>query len=235
MRLALATLLLLAMTAAPATAAAPRVQTLVVARDGAILGGPKGVRPARTTVAVGRARCRVPERTPLAALAALRRAGGPRFTLRRFGGCGGLYVSGIAGRQARGRDGWVYKVGRRAGTAGAADPSGPFGAGRLRAGARVLWFWCVMRGGGCQRTLEARPSARTVRRGGRLRVTVRGYDDFGRGRRVRGAVVRLAGARAVTDARGVATLRAPRRRGGVRLRATREAMVPAFPTTVRVR
>ena len=41
----------------------------------------------------------------------------------------------IAGERNRGQDGWVYKVGRRAGTAGAADAAGPFGNGRGCAGA----------------------------------------------------------------------------------------------------
>ena len=57
----------------------------------------------------------------------------------------------------RGRRGWAYKVGNKAGTTGAADPSGPFGTGRrLRKTQRVLWFYCVLRSRGCQRTLSIR-------------------------------------------------------------------------------
>ena len=61
--------------------------------------------------------------------------------------------------RARGRDGWVYKVGNRSGSAGAADPGGSFGTGRtLRGGERVLWFWCVKdRRDACQRTLADAP------------------------------------------------------------------------------
>ena len=75
------------------------------------------------------------------------------------------------------------------GTAGAADPGGPFGTGkRLRAGDRVLWFWCAQGVAGCQRTLEVTPGAVTgAERGGTWRVTVRGYDDQGTGKAVAGA------------------------------------------------
>ena len=67
----------------------------------------------------------------------------------------GLLVTGIGPDRNRGQRGWVYKVGRRAATAGAGDLGGPFGRGRLRAGQRVTWFYCV-RAGDCQRTLEVR-------------------------------------------------------------------------------
>ena len=68
-------------------------------------------------------------------------------------------MSGIGADLNRGQNGWVYKVGRRAATAGAADPTGAFGNGRLRRGQRVTWFYCRLRAGGCQRTLELRLSA----------------------------------------------------------------------------
>ena len=58
---------------------------------------------------------------------------------------GGLFVESIRGDVNRGQNGWVYKVGRRAATAGAADPTGPFGHGRLRNGQSVTWFYCRLR------------------------------------------------------------------------------------------
>ncbi|MCV5639324.1 hypothetical protein OFN49_31050, partial [Escherichia coli] len=70
-------------------------------------------------------KCTAPQGTALAALAGVRRAGGPTFALT--GGCGAsLYVRRIGAHAARGYEGWVYKVGNRAATAGAADPGGPF-------------------------------------------------------------------------------------------------------------
>ena len=51
------------------------------------------------------------------------------FRLRDYGACsrrardaGSLYVRQIGPDRERGRDGWVYKVGSRAGSTGAADP-----------------------------------------------------------------------------------------------------------------
>ena len=38
-------------------------------------------------------------------------------------------------------------------------PSGPFGAGRLRAGQRVTWFYCALENRSCQRTLELSAAA----------------------------------------------------------------------------
>ena len=133
---------------------------------------------------VGGRRCAVGRATPLSALAGTRL----KLGFRDYGSCGrsprdagALYVKRIGADRARGAAGWVYKVGRRAGTTGAADPSGPFGRGKLKRGARVLWFWCVqVSGEACQRTLEV-ASAPTVAPGAMLAVTVRGYDDNGRG------------------------------------------------------
>ena len=140
-----------------------------------------------------------------------------------------------AGERARGAAGWVYKVGRRAGTTGAADPSGPFGHGRLKRGARVLWFWCAQSGGeACQRTLEVSLGRRRLPPGGMLAVTVRGYDDNGRGVPVAGATVRLGSATAVTDA----SRRRPGRRSGgaarYRLTAEHDGMVRSWPRKVTV-
>ena len=119
------------------------------------------------------------------------------------------------------------------GTTGAADPSGPFGTGkRLRSG-RLLWFWCVQnRAGGCQRTLEARPERTTVAPGAPLRVTVRGYDDNGRGVAVAGALVRLGGAQALTGADGVAVVTAPGAPARCALTAEHAGMVRSFPERV---
>ena len=113
--------------------------------------------PRQATVTVAGRRCAVGDGT---ALAALVRSRPGRLRLRDFGACStrprdsaGLLVTGIRSDRNRGQRGWVYKVGRRAATAGAGDMSGPFGRGRLRAGQRVTWFYCV-RAADCQRTLE---------------------------------------------------------------------------------
>src|SRR3954451_12085502 len=83
-------------------------------------------------VRAGHRRCAVGSRTPLAALV---RSKPGRIRLRDFASCsrpprdaGGLSVSAIGtdAERGRGRGGWVYKVGPKAATAGAADPSGPF-------------------------------------------------------------------------------------------------------------
>ncbi len=125
----------------------------------------------------------------------------------------------------------MYKVGSRAGTAGAGDAAGPFGSGRLRPGARVVWYWCRV-ALACQRSLAVAPAARAVPRGGPLSVVVRSYDDAGRGRRVARAVVALGAARALTGADGRATLLAPATPGRYRVTAVARGLVPAFPETV---
>ena len=170
--------------AVPAPAGAASVQLMVVGKTRVLReAGP--VRLKARSVRVGGRRCAVGRATPLSVLAGTRL----KLRLRDYGACGrsardagSLYVRAVAGERARGAAGWVYKVGRRAGTTGAADPSGPFGRGRLKRGARVLWFWCAQTGGeACQRTLEV-SSAGSVAAGGMLAVTVRGYDDNGDGR-----------------------------------------------------
>src|SRR5207247_5007607 len=117
----------------------------------------------------------------------------------------GLYVRKIGPDAARGQNGWVYKVGQKLGTAGAADPAGPFGNGRLKAGAQVTWFYCRydQRAHGCQRTLGLTVAAPG---GGVLQVTAKAYDDQGRAVPARGATVHAGGAVATTDANGNATL-----------------------------
>lgn len=237
--------------AAPAGAApaGPRVEAMIVGRDGRVAFAPRMVTAASATVAAGRRRCRVAAGTPLAALAAARRAGGPAFGVvdlasacssRTARDSAGLFVRQVGRDRNRGQAGWVYKVGTRAGTSGAADPAGPFGAGRLRPGARVLWFWCQA-ALACRRSLVVTPGARRVAPGAPLTVTVRAYDDLGRGRAVRGATVTFGAARAITGAGGRAVLAGagmagtPAAPGRYRVGATAPGAVPAFGETVLVR
>ena len=214
---------LAAVLPAAAGAAGPRVLVALVGPGGAVVRAPQAVGARDARLRVERRFCRVPGASPLAALAQLRLA----LHLTAAGGCApsALFVTSIAGRANRGRDGWAYKVGRRAGTAGAAGPSGSFGDGRrLQGGDVVTWFWCVLGARGCQRTLGAR-------RVGRRTVRVTGYDDAGRGVRVRGALVtvRAGGrvARARTGRRGDARL--PALGGAWRISASRAGTVPALP------
>jgi hypothetical protein len=227
-----------ALLAAPAPAVAAKVDVMVVGAE-RVLRAPAHVRLKERTVKVGRRRCRVGAATPLSVLAGTHL----KFALRDYARCGrrprdasGLYVRSVAGERAAGGTGWVYKVGRRAGTTAAADLSGPFGTGRrLRNGQRITWFWCTLESsGGCQRTLEVRPDRATAAPGETLGVTVRGYDDFGKGVPVEGATVRLGSASAVTSATGTATLTVPAETGKLTLDAERDGMVRAFPREVTV-
>jgi hypothetical protein len=185
-----------------AAAKPPVVQQMVVFRSGRAVISRVSTRGLR--VRVGRRRCAVAGGT---ALAALLRDPPARVRLRDFGACsrrpqdgGQLFVSAIGADVNRGNHGWVYKVGRRAATAGAANPTGPFGRGRLRAGQRITWFYCRLVQGGCQRSLELKAAPEP----GGVAVTVRGHDDEGRGVRVAGATVRLGSVEQVTDTAGVA-------------------------------
>ena len=238
MRGALAIVLVTAAGAATtAPAGAATVQTMVVGKD-KVLRAPRDVTLRARTVRVGSKRCAVARNTPLAALLGT----GLRVRLRDYGSCGrrardsgSLFVTQVGPDRNRGRDGWVYKVGRRTGTAGAADPAGPFGSGGLRAGDRVTWFWCVLGSSdSCQRTLEVVPASSSAAAGSSLRVTVRGYDDSGRGVNVAGATVTLGSASATTGADGTATLTVPAASGRLRLTATHTGMVDAFPREVAV-
>jgi hypothetical protein len=224
--------------AAPAPAAAATVDAMVVGKQ-RLLRGPKEVKLKGRTVKVGHRRCRVLGATPLSVLAAMHL----QLRFRDYGRCSkrpadasGLYVTSVAGEREKGRGGWVYKVGRRAGTTAAGDPAGPFGTGhRIHGGQRITWFWCEQRpSGSCQRTLEARPASTSAAPGSTLRVTVRGYDDFARGVAVTGATVRLGSASAVSDASGVAALTVPSTSGRLRLQAQRAGMVRAFPRVVTI-
>jgi len=221
-----------ALVVAPQAAQAASVDTMVVGKE-RVLRSAKPVKLADTRrVKVGSRRCTVSGRTPLGVLAATSLA----IRVRDYGSCGrrpgdaaSLFVTRIGRDRNRGLDGWVYKVGRKVSSAGAGDRSGR----RLRAGDRLLWFYCrTQRTGGCQRTLEATPDRTTASPGETIRVTVRGYDDQGRGIAVPGATVTLGSASATTDAAGVAQLVVPVS-GRLPLTATRAGMVPAFPSEVR--
>jgi hypothetical protein len=233
-RAAVAIVLLAALGAAaapdPGAAAAPKIRQLVVFRDGSALS--KTVSTRATRVRVEGRRCTAGRATPLAALVRSRPG---RLRLRDFGSCslrardgGLLFVNAIRGDVNRGQNGWVYKVGRRAATAGAADPAGPFGRGRLRAGQRVTWFYCRLRQGGCQRTLEVKLRTEP----GVLVATVHGYDDEARGLPVDGATVSAGGSEALTDSSGEARLSLPP--GCYRAVARKDGMVRSFSEVAEV-
>jgi hypothetical protein len=228
--------LLLAIVPASVAGARVKVDLMVVGKHG-VLAGPKRVAVPQRTVRVAGRRCAIASRTPLSALIATQL----RLRYKDYGACSrrprdaaSLYVRSVAGEGAQGSDGWVYKVGRRAGSGGAADPAGSFGTGRrLGRGADVLWFWCVQdMAGSCQRTLEVRPDG-AVTPGAPMRVDVRGYDDHGDGVPVEGATVRLGEQVALSGADGSATLIAPAS-GSASLTADKDGLVPSFPAKVHV-
>jgi hypothetical protein len=232
-----ALLLVVLLVVAPAPAGAATVELMVVGKD-RVLREPGPVKLKPRSVRVGGRRCAVGRATPLSVLAGTRLP----LRLKDYGSCGrsprdagALYVTQVGPDRRGGPAGWVYKLGRRAGTTGAADPAGSFGNGRkLKRGARVLWFWCVQtRGAACQRTLEV-SSPSSVALGELLPVTVRGYDDNGRGVPVAGATVRLGSSIAETDASGTAQVTAAAS-GVARLTAEREGMVRSWPKRVTVR
>ncbi len=232
-----ALLVVLVAVAAPAPASAA-VHVMVVGKD-RVLRGAADVRLKKRTVKVGHRRCAVAAATPLSVLAATHLELG----LRDYGQCGkrpadasALYVTAVAGEREKGHGGWVYKVGRKAGTTAAGDLSGPFGTGhRIHNGQRITWFWCeLQQSGSCQRTLEVRPARATAAPGETLSVTVRGYNDQGKGVGVQGATVRLGSATATTGIAGIAVLTVPATAGTVKLFAKRPGMVPAFPSKVKI-
>jgi hypothetical protein len=223
-------------------AGGPLVQSMIVGGGGGLLWADHTVAATAATLRVGGRACAVAAGTPLAVLAAARRAGGPGFALRDYGHCGNsaansgqLFVYFIGGQRNRGQDGWEYKVNGRAGSTGAGDPSGPQGDGRrIRPGSRVLWFWCETGARGCQHSLEV-SAPTTVGRGGSLTVTVTGYDDQGEGFTVGGATVTLGSHAAVTGSHGRATVTVPSRGGRYALTASKPGLVPSFPETIVVR
>jgi hypothetical protein len=223
---AFAAVLAFAGAAAPLAEGAPRFDQLVVFRDGAAKSETVGT--ARTRTRAGDHRCRVPRATPLAALV---RSEVAKLKVRDFSGCdpAGLFVRAIGGDENRGDSGWVYKVGNRQGTTGAADPSGPFGSGRIKRRVRVTWFYCVFRVGGCQRTLGLRVRDEG---GGTVSARVTAYDDEGRGTLLEGATVRAGNRTAETDANGNAMLTLAA--GAHRLYAEKNGFVRSFAERLRV-
>lgn len=213
-----------AVSAAGAQAAAPRVVVSVIGPGGKVVRAPRAVRAGTAHLRIDGRTCTMAPATPLTALAQFRLP--LRVTAGGSCSASAVFVQAIGRAANRGRDGWSYKVGRRAGTASAASPSGSFGTGRrLRSGDRVTWFWCRLGSRGCQRTL-------TARRVGAATVRVMGYDDRGHGVRVRRALV------TVRDARGHRRTGRTGRDGTVRLRglsgswritARRGGFVPALP------
>jgi hypothetical protein len=208
----------------------PKVNQLVVFRDGSFRE--KTTRARRVAVHVGGRRCVVGAGTPLAALVVSKVA---KIGLRDFGSCSrrardatGLFVRKLGPDANAGQDGWVYKVGRKAGSAGAADPSGPFGHGRLKYGAHVLWFYCHMQGSSCQRTLSF--DQMDTEPPGALLVHVGAYNDQGKGIPAAGVTVHIDSVTGVTDQTG-----AVRIVGGVgrhTLYADGGGYVRTFDTTV---
>jgi hypothetical protein len=220
--------------AAPAQAhAAPKIQQLVVFKNGE--ARQTSVVAAKASVKVGKKRCAVGAGTPLAALWRSHISG---IRLKDYGACSskpadaaGLYVSRIRKDSAKGANGWVYKVGNRVAPAGAGDPTGPFGNGRLKPRARVTWFYCRMKANGCQRTLAI--SKVETPGGGQVRVTVRAYDNYGKGRAAAGATVRVGSVSAKADSKGVATLTAAP--GKAALRASGKGVVRSFGEQIEVK
>jgi len=224
-----------AVAAAPAAASPgpPRIHQLVVFRDGSFKE--KNTRAREVRVRVGRKSCVVGQGTALSALVASRVA---KVALHDYGSCSkrprdasGLFVRKLGADANRGQDGWVYKVGHRTASAGAADPSGPFGNGRLKSGTGVLWFYCHMRGSSCQRTLSF--GKIDTRQPGSVSVHVRAYNDRGKGIPAAGVTVHVGSATATTDSGGVARIAASA--GEHALFADGGGYVRSFKTRVDIR
>jgi hypothetical protein len=220
---------------AAAARAAPRVAVLLA---GTSKSAGATVRARAALLQVGHRRCKVGSSTPLAALAALLRERRTGYAMRDYGSCsrtnaaaaGQLFVRRIGNDSNRGNDGWFYKVNDRAPEVGAGDPSA-----RVRAGDRVLWFYCLFDEStrSCQRSL--RIVADPVTPSGAVTVTVRGYDNAGRSASVAGATVASGAATATTGPGGTATLMLGGAPGRRTITAQKAGVVDAFPVTVRVR
>jgi hypothetical protein len=216
---------------------------MIVGVGGRILSPTRFLSASATSVSVAGRSCAVAAATPLAVLAATRRAGGPGYGLRDYGRCnsspansGQLFVYSLSGETNRAQSGWEYKVNGLSGSTGAGDQSGPQGDGRrLSSGAQVLWFWCTAIAGGCQRSLELSASSTSLTRGSRLTVSVRARDNNGRASPVAGAIVTCGSDFVSTNSSGRATLAAPSAPGRYQITATRHALVPSFPETIVVR
>jgi hypothetical protein len=211
MRPAVAAAVVAALVAAAPPAGAvsyPKVGQLVVFRDGSAIQ--KSASTKAATIRVSGRDCTTGSRVALAALVRIKP---PKLRIRDYGSCStrardaaGLFVRAIGPDANKGFDGWVYKVGQRLATAGSADPSGPFGSGRLKDGQRVTWFYCRLVKANCQRTLVAKPAATAP---GQVTVTVRAYDDSGKPAPAAGATVVAGGSTATTGQDGTAVLTLP--------------------------
>jgi hypothetical protein len=214
---------------------------MIVGKQGVIVD-PIAVRAGSVVVRASGRRCAVAASTPLSALQAALRRKRVGYSVRDYGSCarrntrssGQLFVTRIAGERNSGADGWVYKIDDRAPGVGAA-------AARLRAGDRLLWFYCEQdpRAGGCQRSLRVVPAGNDGPAGGSLSVRVFGYDDKRTRRAVPGARITLTkGSRAVVSAvsspDGSAVLTLPPA-GRYELAASADGLAPSFPVTVRTR
>src|SRR5271165_1835700 len=103
--------------AVSAASRGPVVQAMIVGSGGVVLAAARNVPASVASVPVAGRRCAVSAGTPLAVLAAERRAHGPPFKLRDYGHCGAsaansgqLFVYSIAAERNRGQSGWEYKV-----------------------------------------------------------------------------------------------------------------------------
>ena len=221
------------LAAAPPAGAASyaKVGQLVVFRSGDAVQ--KTATAKAATVRVGGRSCTTGSNVALAALVRIKP---PKLALRDYGSCSsrardaaGLFVRRMGADANKGFDGWVYKVGQRIATAGAADPAGPFGRGRLKTGQRVTWFYCRLEGQSCQRTLALKAKATAP---GQVTVTVRSYDDNGRSVPAAGATVRSGDATATTGDDGTAVLSLPP--GTHRVHAERAGEIRSFAEGVEV-
>ncbi len=220
---------------------AKRVNVMVAGPNGPFAGSSL-LKASATTVRAGKKRCKVAANTPLSALVASSRRSNFGFRIKDFGSCSKklaanssqLFVNKVGSYPNKGSDGWFFKVNDKAGTTGSADPSGPFGSGRLSSGDRVVWFYCKYKkgSGSCQRTLRLISSA-SARKGKTYKIKVVGYDDSKRGRAISKVRASIGGQTATTDKKGRAFLK-PLRKGKFKLFASRKGMVSAFPRKVRV-
>jgi hypothetical protein len=224
----------LGVVAAPPAGAAsyPKIEQLVVFRDSTVLQKSATAKQVTARVEGGRD-CAIGSATALAALARIKP---PKLRIHDYGACSKrardaeqLFVRGIGPDINKGFDGWVYKVGQKVATAGAGDPDGPFGRGRLKDGQRVTWFYCRLVQQSCQRTLAVKATSTTP---GQVSVTVRAYDDRGKSIPAAGATVRTGEVTATTDDRGAATLTLPA--GTHRIHAERTGEIRSFGERVQV-
>jgi hypothetical protein len=222
----------LAAAAPPAGAASyPKFEQLVVFRDGTAIQ--KKVTAKHVTTRVSGRDCTIGSATPLAALVRLKP---PKLRLKDFGSCSKrardaeqLFVRGIGPDSNKGFDGWVYKVGSKLATAGAGDPGGPFGRGRLKDGAKVLWFYCRLTGQSCQRTLVVNVTAPNP---GQVNVGVRSTDDRGKAIGAPNATVHVGETTVTTDSEGNVTVPVPR--GTYQVYAERTGEIRSFAERVQV-